>query len=186
MYCNRCGGVLTAGSQFCEKCGERVLPGAATLQQTVAQQPVPVAVASVPVAQTGRVQRNIGILAALWMINGLLRLLEVLSLGVIGRVVFPPIFGGHLWGWRGFPFNWGGWPAFGLAWIGVLLGVFGVIHLILAWGLYERKTWARPLGLVIGILALIRFPLGTALGIYTLWVLLPEMSRREYEQIAVP
>ena len=66
------------------------------------------------------------------------------------------------------------------------LGVFGVVHLILAWGLYERKQWARPLGLAIGFLALLRFPLGTALGIYTLWVLLPEISAREYEHITVP
>ena len=74
----------------------------------------------------------------------------------------------------------------GLALIAVLLGVFGVIHLVLAWGLYERKVWARPLGLIIGFLALVRFPLGTALGAYTIWVLLPEVSAREFEQIAVP
>jgi uncharacterized membrane protein (DUF2068 family) len=73
-----------------------------------------------------------------------------------------------------------------MGWIGGFLGIFGLIHLILAWGLYEHTTWARPLGIVIGFLALIRFPLGTALGIYTIWVLLPEASRVECEQIAVP
>jgi hypothetical protein len=40
------------------------------------------------------------------------------------------------------------------------------------------------LGVVIGFLALLRFPLGTALGIYTLWVLLPEESGREYDRLA--
>ncbi len=36
----------------------------------------------------------------------------------------------------------------------------------------------------LGFLALLRFPLGTALGIYTLWVLLPEASAKEYERLA--
>ena len=135
---------------------------------------------------SGRVQRHVGILAALWGINGILRLIEVCSFTFIGHWLLPGIFGPGGWG-GGFPFRWAMWPmSMGFAWIAVLLGVFGLIHLILAWGLYERKTWARPLGLAIGFLALIRFPLGTALGIYTLWVLLPEVSGREYEQIAVP
>src|SRR5439155_1439776 len=55
-----------------------------------------------------------------------------------------------------------------------------------AWGLFERQSWARILGLVLGILALLRFPLGTALGIYTLWVLAPEPSAREYDQLSHP
>jgi hypothetical protein len=72
----------------------------------------------------------------------------------------------------------------GLFSLGVFLGLFGVLHLVLAWGLFERQPWARTLGLVIGFLALLRFPLGTALGIYTLWVLLPEESGREYDRLA--
>jgi len=67
--------------------------------------------------------------------------------------------------------------------LGIFLGFFGVLHLVLAWGLFERQPWARILGLVLGILALLRFPLGTALGIYTLWVLAPEESAREYDSL---
>jgi hypothetical protein len=55
---------------------------------------------------------------------------------------------------------------------------------LLAWGLFERQPWARILGIVVGFLALLRFPFGTALGIYTLWVLLPENSGREYDAMA--
>ena len=36
------------------------------------------------------------------------------------------------------------------------------------------------LSIVIGILHLLNFPLGTALGIYTLWVLLPGESEQQY------
>jgi hypothetical protein len=67
--------------------------------------------------------------------------------------------------------------------VGILLGIFGLVHLVLAWGLFEQQPWARMLGVIIGFLALVRFPLGTALGIYTLWVLLPESSAREYDEL---
>jgi hypothetical protein len=67
---------------------------------------------------------------------------------------------------------------------GIFLTISGVLHLLLAWGLYERQPWARVLGIVVGFLALIRIPFGTALGIYTLWVLLPESSAREYDAMA--
>jgi hypothetical protein len=70
--------------------------------------------------------------------------------------------------------------------VGIFLGLFGVLHLVLAWGLFEREPWGRFLGLVLGFLALVRFPFGTALGIYTLWVLLPETSGKEYERLAQP
>jgi hypothetical protein len=66
---------------------------------------------------------------------------------------------------------------------GILLALFAGVHLLLAWGLLERQPWARILGIVVGFLALIRFPFGTALGIYTLWVLLPESSGREYDEM---
>lgn len=179
MFCNRCGGALNAGAQFCPACGERIVPG------PQAAQPAPSA--RMAFAPYGRVRRHVGVLAALWMLNGILRLLEVFSFTILGNLLFHGTFMGNHWDLLSFPFRWATWPfSLGLTWIAVLLGVFGVIHLILAWGLYERKLWARPLGLVIGFLALIRFPLGTALGIYTIWVLLPELSAREYEQIAVP
>jgi hypothetical protein len=38
--------------------------------------------------------------------------------------------------------------------------------------------------IIAAILALIKFPFGTALGIYTLWVLAPGASGLEYDAIA--
>jgi hypothetical protein len=43
--------------------------------------------------------------------------------------------------------------------------------LITGWGLLNYKPWARILGIVLSALNLINFPIGTALGIYGLWVL---------------
>ena len=39
------------------------------------------------------------------------------------------------------------------------------------WGLLQRKSWARILIIVLSILNLLNFPLGTAVGVYSLWVL---------------
>jgi len=38
-------------------------------------------------------------------------------------------------------------------------------------GLLKRKYWAKILVLVLGFLNLLHFPFGTALGIYTIWLL---------------
>jgi hypothetical protein len=45
-------------------------------------------------------------------------------------------------------------------------GIVGGIWLL------KRRNWARILVLVLGFLNLINIPFGTALGIYTIWVLL--------------
>ena len=38
-------------------------------------------------------------------------------------------------------------------------------------GLYRLRPWSRIAGIVLSILSLLAFPVGTALGIYGLWVL---------------
>jgi len=177
MYCDHCGKPLGTGAQFCTSCGIRILPGAG---------PAASSFQTMSVACNDRVRRHIGTLSILWAINGALRLLETFAMSVIGPMVVPQFFGVHAWRAWDFPFHWAAWPfSVGFAWVAALFGAFGVVHLILAWALREHKSWARPLGLAVGFLALLRFPLGTALGIYTIWVLLPESSAREYDQIAV-
>ena len=48
----------------------------------------------------------------------------------------------------------------------------GVIAYILAgFGLLKYKSWARILAIILAILNLILFPIGTALGIYTLVIM---------------
>ena len=53
-----------------------------------------------------------------------------------------------------------------------LLFLIAVPNLIAAWGLFRFQPWARILAIILGVLHLFSFPLGTALGVYTLWVLL--------------
>ena len=52
------------------------------------------------------------------------------------------------------------------------------------YALLKRKTWARTMGIVGGIIAGMSFPFGTALCIYTLWFLFGEKGRSLYDRAA--
>ncbi|WP_211193634.1 hypothetical protein [Pyxidicoccus fallax] len=56
--------------------------------------------------------------------------------------------------------------AAGVAGCTFLLGLPGIITGV---GLLKRQRWSKTLALVLGILSLPSFPLGTVLGIYALW-----------------
>jgi hypothetical protein len=44
------------------------------------------------------------------------------------------------------------------------------------YGLLKKKTWGRVLAIVVAVLDLFNIPIGTAIGIYALWVLTEENS----------
>jgi hypothetical protein len=52
------------------------------------------------------------------------------------------------------------------------------------WGLLAQQPWARMLTIIFGAFSLVDIPFGTALGIYTLWVLLPAESEQEYRTMS--
>jgi hypothetical protein len=63
--------------------------------------------------------------------------------------------------------------------ITAFLFVVGVPTIIAGAGLMARKKWGRIMGIIMAIVGIFDVPLGTALGIYALWVLL----KPETEQI---
>ncbi len=64
--------------------------------------------------------------------------------------------------------------------VGTVLGGFFLVlsipSIIAGVGLLGRRGWARLLTLILGALQLFNFPFGTALGIYTFWVLLNDQA----------
>ncbi|HSR50771.1 MAG TPA: hypothetical protein VLV83_08065 [Acidobacteriota bacterium] len=56
------------------------------------------------------------------------------------------------------------------------MAVLSLPSLLVGIGLLKWRTWGRILGIVISLLNLLNFPLGTALGVYGLWVLLQPES----------
>jgi hypothetical protein len=160
MYCERCGNQLTEGTRFCSNCGK------------------PQGLAVVPIDRQGRVERNLQVLGILWLVAGSLELLGSFVLLVLGNVIFRfgsafrpdvPVA----------PFLHGLFT-----FLGVLVGLKCLLSFASGWGLLQRETWARPLSLVAAFLALLHIPFGTALGIYTIWVLLPLESSQEYDQLS--
>ncbi|HUI74007.1 MAG TPA: zinc ribbon domain-containing protein [Candidatus Acidoferrum sp.] len=180
MFCDGCGATLNPGAEFCSICGKRVIP---------APVPAPGYAPGQFVARPSsmdRVKRNLSALTILWMVYGILRAVGVVWLLGFGRAFVPWILGnmgGHDMPMFG---NWGlgSLISMGMYTAGILAVAFAAAYLLLAWGLYEKRPWARILGIVLGFLVLLRIPFGTALGIYTLWVLLPGTSGQEYDQIA--
>jgi hypothetical protein len=55
--------------------------------------------------------------------------------------------------------------------VGLLMAALGLPGLFAGYGLLKRKSGAWVLAIGVGILSLINFPIGAAIGIYTLWVL---------------
>jgi hypothetical protein len=154
MFCDRCGTSLQGAPAFCPACGK--------------------AVGQVPLMPVqGRIAGHTRLLGILWIALSAFRLLPgIFLLSFFGRrwSFLPPEV----------PFFVHGI----LQTVGALLLASGIVGIMAGWGLLERQTWARMLTIVLGCLNLVDLPFGTALGVYTLWVLLPAQSEAEYRQIS--
>jgi hypothetical protein len=160
MFCNKCGGPIQPDYRVCPKCGNAI-------QGTVMP----------PTAfPQGRVARHVKTLAILWMVVAAFWLIPAFGTLIAGSMAgfFIPM-GNHMGRTLG-PF---------------VLHTIGSIFLLIAaggfavgWGLIQRRPWARITAIILGFIALLHPPLATALGIYTLWVLLPADAEREYSQMA--
>ena len=116
-------------------------------------------------------------------VSGHLRNVAILWLVYSALRVLPGLFLNSFSNW-GFPF--GDTPFFvhGLRTVGGWFMATGIVGLIAGWGLYERRSWARILAIVLAFLSLLHPPFSTAINIYTLWILLPAASEAEYQRIA--
>ena len=154
MYCDRCGTRLSETQRFCPSCGKA--PG-----------PTPM----MPVQ--GRIAGHIRLLGILWLATSAVNLIPgffLLAFFHPNGGILPPEAPGFLY------------PL--LHTVGLVFLGGAVLGLMAGWGLLDRQPWARMLAIVLGCFHMLHVPFGTALGIYTLWVLLPAKSEEEYRQIA--
>lgn len=174
MNCSACGNTLSPDARFCPRCGS----------QTFSQpQPVSGYPSGPLILPYNRVQRNIHGLGILWLVYAALRTFS----GLFGVLILHGLFGSHF---GNSDFNLG-WSPFGSMWLANLwpMALFSLLTslcciLLTGYALLTRQPWGRVLAIVFGVLALIHLPLGTALGIYTLWVLAPRESGDEYAALA--
>ena len=174
MVCQACGIPVGEGVHFCPRCGAQVV----MTQPMYVQPPMPM--------YLPRVQRNLQTLGILWCVLGVYRVISGLIGIIFLRAFTTHNFGNDAWMFGGrfhgpFPPMWmaGLWPMIAFATV-----FAAAVALVAGYGLLNRRPWGRIVAIIAGILALIKFPLGTALGIYTLWVLAPGASGLEYDAIA--
>jgi hypothetical protein len=163
MFCDACGTAVQPGQAFCSKCGKQII-GAIT--------------AAPPLR--GRVQSHSHLLAILWFAYSAFNALAGLFVFMLGTTLFP-----HLREMNKVP------PDVPVGFLTALFSTIGILILakaacgfIAGWGLMKYDSWARILALVLAFIALVNVPFGTAIAVYTLWVLLPAQSQLEYEALA--
>ena len=161
MFCDRCGTAVQPDQRFCNQCGRQFSDALVMARSS-----------------PNRVQEHVRLVGILWLALSAFNVLAGLVLLIVATELVP-----HLQqsGQAG--------PEFPGEFLTTLLGIIGLAVLAKAvagfaagYGLLRREPWARMLTIVLSFLALFNFPLGTALGIYSLWVLLPSESAREYEE----
>jgi membrane-associated protease RseP (regulator of RpoE activity) len=60
--------------------------------------------------------------------------------------------------------------------LAVIFFIISIPGIVAGLGLYKRKEWARILTLILSIIEIFSFPIGTAIGIYSIWALIqPEI-----------
>jgi hypothetical protein len=165
MFCSGCGQALAPGQDFCPQCGRPVAPAAP---------PVPGLQ-----FQLESYASKVKVLAILWFAYAALSA----AVGFIGLAFANAFLSGGFGPWmRGpLPPSWLGPAVVHFAW--TILVVRIALAVVAGWGLMERTQWGRIVAIVAAFLSLIRFPLGTALGIWTLVVLLGYRNTSMYEQL---
>ncbi|MGD0942166.1 MAG: hypothetical protein ABR905_20935 [Terracidiphilus sp.] len=171
MFCSGCGQALAAGQAVCSQCGRPAVP---------VIPPVP--------GLEFQVQNYAGKVKALsvvWFIYAAFSLIT----GFVGLAFANAFLNGRFGPWMHGP--WGGgnpmppmWfaPALlHLAW--VFIALRGGLALVAGWGLAERAPWGRIVAIVAAFLNILKFPFGTALGIWTLVMLMGYKNSTLYDQL---
>ena len=156
---------------FCSTCGAQIQP-----QFTVCpncRQPIP---ATVAIALPGRLDRHLRTLGILWVVAGALFVIPGLLLMTLSGVVRLAVPAAETIGRFVAPLV--------LSIVGGSLFVVAAGGILVGWGLLKHLHWARVAAIVLGIVSLLHPPFGTALGIYTLWVLLSDQGGAEYDRLA--
>ncbi len=159
MFCDKCGAPAQPGQRFCSRCGKEFAGGAISFPRR------------------NRVAEHIRLLGILWLALSALNAVGGLVLLILANTIFA-----HLHE-LGVPSDVpAGFLHSLFSTLGALVLVKAAAGFVAGWGLLQREPWARMLTIVLAFFALFHIPFGTALGIYTLWVVLPAGADAEYEE----
>ena len=180
MICSACGCQQINGVSFCKACGALL----ASPPPNSGPQPW-MPLTGGPASQNpyivsgGRVRQNLQPVGIAWCLWGVYRFV----MGLVAGFAVHAMAHHHMWFSDGSDFI----PSFLGAFVPILAVstvVMSSLALVTGWSLLTAKSWGRTLAIIVAILTLIKIPLGTALGIYSLWVLAPRLSGLEYAGLA--
>jgi hypothetical protein len=165
MFCSGCGCTLAQGQVVCPQCNRPVAP----------QLPPVPGFEFVVAAYASKIR----VLGILWLVYAGISLL----FGMVGMAVLHSIFSGGTGPWANgpMPHAWFAPALLRFAWV-FILGR-SILAAVAGWGLLERTLWGRIVAIVAAILCLVRLPLGTALGIATLIILIGTRNWSLYEEL---
>ena len=159
MFCDKCGAEVGTDQRFCGRCGREFASGAIT-----------------GFPRRSRVAEHIRLLGILWLALSACNAVGAVILYVLSNTLFV-----HLPEMSGEPAATA-WLRPFIAGIAVVIAAKAAAGFLAGWGLLQREPWARLVTLVLAFISLFNVPFGTAVGIYTLWVLLPAGSDAEYQE----
>jgi hypothetical protein len=64
--------------------------------------------------------------------------------------------------------------------LAVVFFIISIPGILAGLGLYKRKEWARILTLILSVIEIFSFPIGTAIGIYSIWALIQPETIAEF------
>ncbi|MGZ4815955.1 MAG: zinc ribbon domain-containing protein [Terriglobales bacterium] len=161
MFCTSCGNVITPEQAACSKCGN------------------PTSVGMMYGVRRRRVEEHYKLL-------GILHIVYSCFVAIPGLVMI--FVGKYFLGWLGQFVPHNPPPSFMapfVVFIGWLITIRALAGIVAGIGLIQRAPWARILALVVGFLSILSLPFGTALGIYTIWVLLSAGAEEEYDRLSL-
>jgi uncharacterized membrane protein HdeD (DUF308 family) len=175
MYCQYCGSPLDEAARFCKSCG-KPLPRAGTELANVA----PVAA----VDPTRAFEHHIRVLGIVWLIYGVFHILMSIWVVAFSHYFLPAMQDMMSRADTPFPF-----PIFHFLHVmyaisaayGTAVGILGIVAGAM---LLQKKPAARALAIVAAFLSVLGFPIGTAVAVYTLIILMPKDAASNYRRLA--
>lgn len=167
MFCTNCGNEVEQHARFCSKCGKEAAGVAASAVIAPARSKTTEHDMAMHINILGWLLVGSGILTAM---GGLVVLF---ASQLIRRLPLPIA--------DGVP---AGIPPFA-AWITSVIGV-SILAVAAATaaagvGLLEYRSWARMFAIIIAVLLLFHFPIGTGVAIYAFWVLFSQEGQQYYK-----
>jgi hypothetical protein len=162
MFCTFCGSPVAPELSACPNCGRSTTGSHVTN------------------AARTRVAEHVHLLAILWFVIGSFWLIPAVVMAVLAAFITVPLAAEEA-------------DKIALA---LAPGIFVVLcvgflasaalRFAAGWGLLKMRPWGRTFALAMGFFSLIQPPFDTALGVYTLFVLLPDAAGDEYRQMCQP